>query len=188
MALAGGQDEGDGSPVPLAAHMELAAEAMIGSSRSSVSAAAAVRRRPRGRAAERLALLLLWRRRRDDGRGCWCHRSYGRSSRAGPRRRPPAGARPGSVATARSWSSGRSASPPSATARSAPHRSRHGTPVLLSHSMALIMVRWSRAGCPVRGRCGGQQRRQAPPRRIRQLVSAHVAGQYTELTHFENRP
>ena len=56
VALAGGQDEGDGSPVPLAAQMELAAEAMIGSSRSSVSAAAAVRRRPRGRAAERLAL------------------------------------------------------------------------------------------------------------------------------------
>ena len=52
VALAGGQDEGDGSAAPLAAQVQLAAEAMIGSSRSSVSAAAAVRRRPRGRAAE----------------------------------------------------------------------------------------------------------------------------------------
>jgi len=33
-----------------------------------------------------------------------------------------------------------------------------------------------------------QKRRQTPPCRLRQLVSAHAPRQYTKLTRFENRP
>lgn len=57
VTLAGGQDEVDGPPAPLAAQMELRAEVMIGGSRSSVGADAAVGSWPRGRASEHLPLL-----------------------------------------------------------------------------------------------------------------------------------